>query len=62
MLTFTAIEEYMNSVTEFPMDKLDARERKNAGKISASEWLLLATAGLAFSAVVGIVGYSALVV
>ncbi len=52
----------MNSSTEFAMDKLDTRERKTIGKISASEWLLLATAGLAFSAVVGIVGYSALAV
>lgn len=52
----------MNSSTEFAMDKLNVHERKNTGKISASEWLLLATAGLAFSAVVGIVGYTALVV
>ncbi len=52
----------MNCLTESAMDKQNARERKYIGKISASEWLLLVTAGLAFSAVVGIVGYSALVV
>lgn len=44
------------------MDKLQLRKHKSIGKFSMAEWLLLATAGLAFSAVVGIVGYSALVV
>lgn len=52
----------MNSSTEFAMDKLNVQDRKNTDKISASEWLLLATAGIAFSAVVGIVGYTALAV
>lgn len=52
----------MNSPMECAMDKLDVHERKNTDKLSASEWLLLATAGLAFSAVVGIVGYTALTV
>lgn len=52
----------MTSSMEPAMDKLHIPERKNTGKFSAAEWLLLATAGLAFSAVVGMVGYSALIV
>jgi hypothetical protein len=52
----------MNNSMDSAMDKLDSHERKNTGKFSVAEWMLLATAGLAFSAVVGIVGYSALIV
>ncbi len=50
----------MNSSMDSAMDKLNLHDQKDSGKISGSEWLLLATAGLAFSAVVGLVGYSAL--
>ncbi|MGI9289423.1 MAG: hypothetical protein ACR2P1_28900 [Pseudomonadales bacterium] len=52
----------MNGSMDPAMDKLHITGRKDNGKFSAAEWLLLATAGLAFSAVVGIVGYSALLV
>lgn len=46
------------------MDKLHIPERKGkaTGKFSAAEWLLLATAGLALGAVVGILGYSIIMV
>ncbi len=50
----------MTRSMEPAMDKLRIPERKGkaSGKFSAAEWLLLATAGLALSAVVGILGYS----
>ncbi len=52
----------MTSSMDPAMDKLHIHEPKETGKFSLAEWLLLATAGLAFSAVVGIVGYSALII
>lgn len=52
----------MSSSMDPAMDKLQLPERKAPGKFSAAEWMLLVTAGLAFSAVVGMLGYSVLVV